>query len=189
MRDDAKRRVLVVSGEWPRRLECGGARNLSLSLSAGSHAHGRTVTEFGRRVASPLFVPVAPLLTTVFREAFAAAYYARVELPKDYLGSQPWPRWYKTVRQISEFVDWLRKAVGDHHQSGPGSIYPVKIWLLPGGNSRVENLADLFRLLPFDDGVHDEIFAEGAVRISIALTYGDVIAENSMRSKCSLGSL
>lgn len=176
MTHDAQRGRLVVAGEWPRRSDCGGARNLSLSLEVRASDHRRAPTDVGGRLASPLLVWAAPLLLTVGKEAYAAAYYARVELPRDYFASQPWPRWYETFRHFSEFVGWLRTAVADQTPSGPGSIYPIAIWFLPSGNPRVENLVDLFRVLPFDDGVYAEILAEGAARISIAQRYGDILS-------------
>jgi len=170
------RKALVVAGEWPRRLNCGGSRHLSLSLAIRKLDHTWALAAFGSRLPSPLLELAGPLLLSVGGEAYATAYYARVELPRDFAATQPWPRRYETVGHFADFVSWLQTAIADQHGSGPGSIYPITTWLLPATNSRLENLVDLFRLLPFDDGVYEEILAEGAVRISIALTYGDILA-------------
>ena len=174
---------VVVRAFWPPASD-DGERKLFLSMRL--HRRGEVPKpRFDPRHAGypQLLTCIDRLLIQAGRLAFDDGYVARVDVARPFSDRAPWPRWCLTWTQFSSLVATLSRDAASNDAPGFFAAYPISVWLIPSEKDGAEASVSLFRSLPFDEVIAEQMFANGVVRISLWDAFCDVIAAESVGSR------
>ena len=113
------------------------------------------------------------LLADFFRAAHAQDYIVRVDVAKARAATEPWPRWCELPAQL---LGLLNALVSPGRDGGEPSAYPISVWFVPIASPKGEALIELFRSLPTDGAILDELFKANVFRIALFDAFFDLLA-------------
>ncbi len=162
-----------VAGEWPTSYDANEVFSFTLHL----RKRGRLLTPDQplRLATDPVLAACArPLLNVLVDQAIGEGYSLRVDVARNVAATEPWPRW---CLSSSQFAGLLETLVGTGKPRL--DVYPVSIWMVPRQKAGSEGAVEVFRALPSDEGLFDQVMASGVLRLAVFDAFCDFVGPHS----------